>query len=311
MRCQFCSLIFVTVAVFSLATSSCNKDVFVENDDLPQHTEVTLEGDGGQWSVPFSRNGLTHIYIIDCPENEKQYLTYLNLKGDLTGSYCDASDLKSINFENPARWYSFGFAGDMLYFSSNYNASTPYTVNLILEYNFGVDKLISINLTEGKPLRLDFYSPFGRIEIEEDIDQITRTTGLVNNSQLTQKLEIMPFSEAFCMDEITAEEAWADGLVSRMPMLIYDGHQWTWEEYDDIRIGEVRQFIPEEFSDKKITVNVPPNKTARVTYTLHYTRNRTEGEVGFYNPVADYLFHTNVTWTAVYATSFDYKVDYE
>lgn len=307
---HFNILSVIAVFVFSFATSSCNQDVFVSGGDLPAHTEVTVEGDGGQWSVPFSRNGLTHIYIVDCPENEKQYLTYLNVKGDLTGSYCDASDLKSINFENPARWYSFEFEGDMLYFSSNYNASTPYTVNLHLDYNFGVTKLISINLTEGKPLRLDYYSPFGKTEIEEDIE-ITRSTRLVNNSHLTQKLEIMPFSEAFCMDEITAEEAWADGLVSRLPMLIFDGHQWIWEEYDDIRIGEWRNFTPDKFSDQKIIVNVTPYKTARVTYTLHYTRNRTDGEISFYNSVVDYSFRTNVTWTAVYATSFDYKVDYE
>lgn len=300
--------ILVAVAC-TFTTISCNRDVFIDSGDLPTHTEASVEGDGGEWSAVYSRKGLIRVYI-DCSDSEKQYITCYGEHGEVDPD-SEASKIKEINFENPVRWYSFGFIDSMIYFRSIYNASSSYKVRLFLEYEGGVTKQITLSLTEGTPLKTVYYFYIGNMEIEEDIDQITRRTGFVNNSSLPQRLEIMPFSEANCSDEIQALDQWANGLELTLPMLVYDGSQWQLKEFDNIRIGERRSFLTEEYDDTKISVTVPPNTTARVTYTLHYSRNRTRGEISFYNAETDYTYKTEVLWTAVYATRFNYKVDFE
>lgn len=69
-------------------------------------------------------------------------------------------------------------------------------------------------------------------------------------------------------------------------------------------------FIPEYFGHK-LMVDVPANTTVKVSYTLNYSRAIQKGVLQFYNAAAKQNFETTVTWTSVYAVSYDYTVEYE
>ena len=52
----------LTLLIASIA-SSCNSDIFIERENLPDITDITLDGNGEQWSSAFSRKGLTRIHV--------------------------------------------------------------------------------------------------------------------------------------------------------------------------------------------------------------------------------------------------------
>lgn len=301
---------YIVVAALCVLASACNDDIFTEVIELPEVTDITIEGDGGEWSAPVSKKGLTGIYI-DYNVHEKEYVRYFNDKGNETDADCPASELGSIVYENPRTWYSIGFSGSMIYISSNYNA-TPYTAFTIrLDYETGESRFINVTLTEGEPLEFVFSAPESDLKIEENIEHQTRVASMTNNSSRTQKMEIMPFLESRCSDIVMPAEYWAQGLRADLLMLTFNGRDWVWRDYKDIELGKRREFTPSQYFDKKISVEIPPYSKAIVTYTLHYSRASQDDVMTFNNPVADRTFDVPVTYSSVYATSYEYTVEYE
>lgn len=304
------NIIHIAAIALCVLVSACNNDIFTDVSDLPEYTDIMLEGDGGEWSSAFSRKGLTRIHIDYSPE-EKEYISYYDSNGNPTDSDCPASELGSIVYENPKLWYSIGFVGDMIYIRSNYNASSDTEFSLQLDYESGETKNIKVNISEGENLQFIFWTPRGDLKLDEDIDRVTHTTSLTNNSSLSQKMEIMPFLDSRCTDMAMPADYWARGLTVDMPMLTFNGSEWYWNEYHDIVLGRQRTFTPSRYLNTKITVDVPAYTKAKVTYTLYYTRATQDAEITFYNSVQELTYDVPVCFTSVYATRFEYNVAYE
>ena len=156
-----------------------------------------------------------------------------------------------------------------------------------------------------------FWETSGSLKLEEDFSQSVHATSMTNNSSITQKLELNPFLDSKCSDMVMPAENWASGATVDIPMLTYDGSEWTWEEYKDIELGKRRDFTPSRYWDNKIVVEVPPYKKAKVSYKLNYTRATQDGVIIFSNSVAEQTYDVPATWTSVYATSYEYSVEYE
>lgn len=299
------------LACLLLAATGCNDDIFVDSAELPEYTDISIEGDGGQWSAPFSRDHLEKI-SIDYGANEKEYVTYYDVDGRTTTAACPAADLGSIVFENPIKYYSIGFEGEMMYVDSYYNASLyADNITIYLGYDYGVTKCVHVTFTQGRPLQLVFAQYDGEAVLEEVSRQTVNTTSLANNSSVAQHMEIMPYLLSQCTDVVNPAGNWAKGIVTDMPMLTYSGTQWELAEYKDIRLGETRRFSPSQYFAEKFTVDVPPHTKATVRCALHYTRATQSGTLLFYNSVTDCQAEERFTCTSVYATSFEYTVDYE
>lgn len=291
------------------ALSSCNSDIFIADSDLPDSVDVTVEGDGGSWSTAYSRKGLLCVRL-DLPPDDGKYVTYYGYNGELDPD-SPPSELQSIVYESPLRSYSIGFNGDMIYVVSHYNASYEDRVTLWLDYDYGVSKMIELTMTEGEPLQKGFWDTKGPLKIEENIETTSHRAGFTNNSSLTQKFQIMPYLESKCSDIVMPADRWALGLTFDLPMPTYNGSDWVWYEYPDIRLGERRHFSPSQYIGKTLSVDVPPETKVTVSYTLHYSRAVQDGSIYFYNVVAQREFEVPVTWTSVYATSYDYMIEYE
>ena len=297
---------------------SCNNDIFIESDNLPNITDVTIEGDGGQWSTPYPRKGLKKISLglSDASSFNMPYVAYIGKNGKELDSDCSPSELESINCETPNLHFEICFDGDMIYVTSHYNAWYEQDVTLSLEYDHGVTKYINITIMEGARLELINAYATGDFILEEDVEKSTHTVSLTNNGHITQKLEIMPYLDARCSDEVYpkdySKDFWINGFKADLPMLSYNGRDWYWRDYEDIRVGERRTFSPSAYGiTDKIVIDVPPYAKAKVTYTLHYSRATEDGIMFLYNTVTDYKFVVDMTWTSKYATSYEYEVEIE
>ncbi len=304
------SFIFAALMVWIL--SSCNDEVFIPRKDLPDVSEITLDGNGDSWSMVCSKKGLDHIYINgESSSVDNQYLTYYGSNGNIVNHECPASEISSIEYYTPLLSYSIGFYGNMINVICHYNITSETNITVMLDYDYGVSKMIHISLTEGKQYRLNSWVPTGKPILDENFEKVTHRASFTNNSNLTQNFELNPLFDSKCTDQVIPVDFWAIGLTVKLPMPTFTGKEWVWHEYKDISLGNERTFSPLTFYNDKLTIDVPANKKATVIYTLYYSRMTHHGVLHFYNPVDMHEFQEDITWTAVYATSYDYNVEYE
>ena len=204
---------FLSVLFLLLATG-CNSEIFTENKNLRDITQVTIEGDGGQWSTPFSREGLMNIYF-NFDAQDVDYARYYSVNGEEVDATHPPLELEFVQVDSPIRMYNFGFNGDMMYVSSSYNASSAKDWIIQLEYEDGTMKTIRITITAGEPLQFGHGFCTGNINLEEDVQvgTPTHTLRFANNSPLAQKLEVKPYLDARCGHMVSSEESWAQGLL--------------------------------------------------------------------------------------------------
>lgn len=290
-----------------LLASACNDDVFIENIDLPEHSEIAINGDEGYWSRAYNRKGLESIHF-SFSEGMKEYLRYFDMKGDEVDSDCPASELNNILYQDPLQSYSIGFYGDMIHVSSYYNSMRKDNyLTLLLDYDYGLTKEISIKITQGESY-WTFTTYEGEMVLEENIDESSFRQSFVNNGHIPQRMEIYPYRSSRCYDIVTLKPDWTKGLIVDMALPTFDG-EWFLREYSDVTLDERRDFTPSGYTSEKISVEVPANSKCTVTYTLHYTRAIQKGNMFIHT--SGIQTEENVTCISVYPTNYDYTVSYE
>lgn len=292
-----------------LIAAGCNEDIFLDRNELPEYSEVCIDGDGGQWSTAFSRKGLSKI-SLDCNYQDREYITYYSSKGT-TDAGCPPSELESIIFENPARLHSIGFSGDMLYISSQYNALDTTRATLYLEYDYGVTKGINITVSAGEPLQIVTATYDGSMTIEENFEQGYHSRSLVNNSNITQKLTIMPYLSSSCGNIVEPSSEWMNGRSIDMAVPAYNGKEWTLREYNNFTLARRLTFAPSSYATEEFSIDVPAHTKAKVEYVLHYSRATQSGNILCYNRQSEQQIMLPFTATSIYATSYEYKYKYE
>lgn len=314
------------IALFTLLTlGGCNDDIFVSREGLPNYTYVSLDGDGGEWSAINSRKGLTRV-TLNIPYDERRYLRYWNIYGKPTDENCPASELESIEYDNPMRYFSISFTPDMLYTYSRYNAGEAKEVSLILEYygdttssgsaestrSGSITKEVVLNISAGEQLQPanGFYK--GEMELEEDFEVLKHRVRFVNNSSLTQVFDVYPYEDVRCQVEVSTKQLWANGQVVEIPFPAYDmWGDWTHMWKDDVVIGE--SFIVEtpDYQDGYRRLQVEANKTAVIEFEIHITKATQGGTVSFYNPTVNEWADVDYTTVTHFPTSYTFNAYYE
>ncbi len=297
--------------LIGLLFSGCNNDIFIDAQPLPSSSEITVEGDGGSWSTIIPRDGLTSIKMYNPYRDTDGYVTYYDRNNNSINSDCPADELGAIVLENPAQYYVISFYGRKLSIDSYYNCYPTDYIILLLEYDYSGTKEIRVTFTEGKPLNF-VTIPIGEMTVEEDIEAISHRTSFTNNSSLTQTFEVYPFINCNCSHIVIPDESWANKYeVNDMEIPTYTGEEWELHGNYQIRLGERRTFSPSGYVYDKISVDVPPYKKAIVNYTLHYSRATQAGKFYINNVVFDQEYEMGYQSVAIYATRYDYTVDYE
>ncbi len=305
------SISYLLTLLIAFVLTSCNNDIFIDAEPLPDTTEITLEGDGGSWSTTIPRDGLKKITMYNLYRDTKGYLTYYDHKDNKVNPDCPVSELGAIIFENPAQHYIISFYGKKLSINSYYNCYPKDYIVLLLEYDYGGTKKIHITFTEGK--QLDFFCvPEGEMTVEDNFEEISHRTAFTNNSSLTQKFEIYPYINCNCSYEVIPEYSWSKKmLIDNMAIPTYTGKEWLLVDHKTIYLGDRFSFSPSRYIYDKITVDVPPYTKATVNYTLHYSRAYETGKFIITNVVAERQFEMSYKTTSIYATKYDYTVEYE
>lgn len=300
---------FLVAFFLSIIASGCNSDIFIDEVQLPYETTVDVEGDGGEWMMAIPTTSLRRL-VVDYSENALEYVRYYDVNGNVTTAECPFSDLESIVYESPVAWYSIGVKGNMLYVNNYYNVLPfPIFKQIRLEYD-QVWKYINVDFLNGTPLELISVRYDDNISVKDDVKQESYRRGLVNNSDLTQKLEIMPYIDSQSSEKIIPVDNWGYELVFDMPVLYYDGKEWLLRESKDVRIGSERIFSL-RYLDEKIEVEVPPHKKVSVSYRLHYSEATDHGVITLKNPVTGRQDDLEFLCKSIYPTSYEISTSYE
>lgn len=298
----------ITCVVCLVVVTGCNDDIFVKRPDATDNMKIAVEGDGGWWSGPINTKGLKRAYV-NYNYDDRQYVQYFGANGGTVDADCEASQLGYIVYETPARFYSIGFEGDMLYFNSDYNALEPFYIDLNLEYEYGVTSHVVFVVDAGKPLICSYYATDAMsLNVEE---QFSRRYSFNNISSLQQVMTVSPYEGMHCAIDIIPDDDWVRGLSMEMLLPVYMGDYWGYEMFDDVTVGE--RLLPSlgDYADEIIKVDVPPYTKATVTYGVHITCATERGVLLFYNLVADRQFEVHCTTKSYYPTDYDYTVAYE
>lgn len=132
---------FLCVSFVAFMLTACNNDIFVESENLPDVSYITLDGNGEVWSSAFSRKGLTRIYVNpEDSSDDGRYLTYYGVNGDVVDASCPFDELRDIQYDTPVRHYSISFYGGMIYITCHYNLfSEKWTAVYATSYDYTVD----------------------------------------------------------------------------------------------------------------------------------------------------------------------------
>lgn len=288
----------------------CNSDIFLDEDDLPANTSVTLEGDGGEWSSRFFRKGLTGIDLIS-GISWSNYLRFYDSDGKPVDSDCPLSKLGSIVYDTPLRYYSIGFTKDRIYLRSDYNASGNDEIVLVLKYDNEPDKYIRINITAGKPLQCLRTQFTGQLQLEDNFDKIIKTETFTNNGPVEQRLDIRPYVSVKAELTVRPMNSWANYLDVGMSLPYFNGKDWIYKDLSGIVLGGQQYFLPSELRDESFSVTVPAGAKAIVRWDVNFTRATQGGILHFYNETSGLYSEASFSCVALYPVSYNYTVTYE
>ena len=220
MTLRHISYLLILLGAFVL--TACNNEIFIESENLPDITDITLDGNGDVWSSAFSRKGLTGVYINpEDSSDDAKYLTYYGVNGNVVDASCPFSELKDIQYYTPFRYYSIGFYGGMIYITCHYNVLPEKSVRVYLEYDYGMTKLINVTMTEGNSIERGPWMTDGEPDLDWDFEKIPHRRSFTNNSSLTQNFQLDPFADSRCSDQVIPKDSWAVGLTFDMHMPTY------------------------------------------------------------------------------------------
>lgn len=297
-------------ALLIILFPACNNEIFLDDNQLPDISEVNIEGDSGSWSTPISRQGLSRVYI-NFDYLDKKYVEYRNTDYKEADENCPASELLDITYRTPLREYGISLHGDMLYFSSCYNASSALTVTLHLEYVYGDEKRIDFNISKGKPLKFVMQDYGNDMKIKEYMSNQTYSTVFSNHLSESYPLDIYPYYMNNCFEEVTTDEEWANGLSFDIDIPVCIKGHWLGLSQKNLTIGDRIDFCSPDSISESFTVDVPTLKFAKVRYKYLYSEATMESVLIFDNTVDDSRVKLPITCKAVYPIDYDYEVIFE
>lgn len=281
----------------------------MDDPGIPELTDVSIEGDGGEWNRVIPTEGLQGIYV-DYPAQERQYVQCRDANGN-HGSLDSGNRIAEIFYYNPLTSYTIGLSGQMIYIYSEFSSvTTDFTVRL--NYDDGLTGFIHVTIRAGEPLMFVYEMRKGDLEITSEPTPNVITQSLNNNTSLPQTIEIRPYRMSGAFLRVTPTEKWAWDLTVDIGVPYFNGREWNFAYRQDVKLGQVYDFTPDEpYTDQLISVEVPPGKRAVVKYSVAYQRARQKAMLKFSSKSQGCDWDVECEMVAKYPVSYEYEVQYE
>ncbi|MDE6424304.1 MAG: hypothetical protein K2K95_12920 [Muribaculaceae bacterium] len=273
-------LIFLCAVLFS----GCNNDIFLDDSESTDTVSVTLEGDGGEISIPISTKNLLSIDIQYY--GSASLTTYYNKKGEIIPNDSPVSEVSRIVYDSGINSFEIIKDGKTLTIKSIYQTDSYERESIIdIEYSYGY-KSIKAEFLPGKPLKLI------EVNYSEDlfimpIDHINSFRyGFHNNGHVPQIMPIFPYLNevASILVEGIGFTLKIPGKDLTIPVPVYVNGKWVIQEREGIT-PDVKYIYDGPDRNTKIDVEIPPYSSINPLVEVVYTGASNVGKMVFLNEI--------------------------
>lgn len=297
-------------ALIAFAFSGCNSDIFLDEPDMSEYQEITIDGDGGEASFTVSTKNLDH-FGFDLMSSNQQYCHYYDDHGEIIDSKSPASEIRRIVFETRFTKIELLRDGSDFTVKSICNTSeydTKWTIRL--EYSYGV-RFVEVKVLPGRPIQL--------VEVVYNDDMITNDRakvsnfryGFHNDGPLPQTFTVRPYLNelaSILVEPLDYYGAWTLGDSFTMPVPVYVNGEWSFQTKEGIRPGNNYTYEgPNRFTT--VDVEVSPYSHVNVFTDVVYTGARVTCQMVFLNEVLDLTFSANFNVTSFYPLGHEIRIE--
>lgn len=299
-------LVFFALPVL-LLVAGCNDDVFLDEPNMPDILNDTIEGDGGEATFIIPTRGLERVSLDVFSESERN-CTYYNAAGDIVDRYSPASEVSRIVFETIFTRFELHRQGKTLTVKNLCNPFDYGNWTIRLEYSYGV-RFIYVTVLPGKPMKLlEVVYPDG-LKIDDRAKIKTKRFGFNNASPLPQILEVRPYlDETYSiLVEPGDNNSWVRGKMLNMEVPVYEDGSWQMKE-TSIMPGFSSTYSKKEYL-MKVDVDVPAYSNVNIFTDVIYGEAKASGYMTFLNEVINRRLTVNFTVTSLYPTSYEIRTE--
>ena len=298
----------IAAACIIFLSSGCNNDVFLDEPDIPEITEATIEGDGGEADFVIPTNGLEHI-SLDVFSDNLQFCTYYNTAGDISDSKIAASELGRIVYESFFHKLEITKNGKKLTIRSICEtAQSNDNWTLRLEYTYGV-RFIEFTVLPGRPLTLSGITYTSRLNVNDNAHVKTRRLGCINNSPEILKTEEYPYlqADATTIVNVGKKDSWVESEHIVMKVPVYKNGEWVAEERTVQPGRTYRTYRPDQML--KVDIDIPAYFDGTIITDVTYSSAEIEGIMTFTNEILDRQRTVNFTTSSRYPVSYEIRIE--
>ena len=291
-------LIFLCAALFS----GCNNDIFLDDIESTDSVSVTLEGDGGEISIPISTKNLLSIDVEHY--GNSSLITCYNKKGDIIPNDSPVSEVSRIVYDSGFNSFEVVKDGKTLTIKSIYQTdSYDHEAFINIEYTYGC-KYIQAVFSPGKPLKLIEVNYSEDLFISS-IDHINSFRyGFHNNGHVPQIMAIFPYQNevASILVEGIGFTLKIPGKDLTIPVPVYVNGKWVIQEREGIT-PDVKYIYDGPDRNTKIDVEIPPYGNINTLVEVIYSGASNVGKMVFLNEITgkEYIYDFYVK--SLYPTS--------
>ena len=293
---------------FLLMATACNNDVFIEDPELSEDVEATIEGDGGEATFRIQTKGLERV-SIEHVSDATGYTCY-NKNGEEIPENSPVSELARINFTGIYTVFDVNIEGDRLTVQSmEYSGEWGHVITIRLEYASWIVRFIEVKVLPGAPMELvrtDYDEGFDVNDAHKTSERVMKAT---NNGPQPVKIEFKPWLAMQANAKVVAADSWVNFIGRpvdvRLPTYV-DG-RWVLGPEMNIRLDVKTYYSPRDWN-VTVPVEIPANSTVNVVSTVTFGDAGSRGTFLFRIPVSAREFASRFTCEVVEPLSYEISI---
>ncbi|MDE5849152.1 MAG: hypothetical protein K2H38_03330 [Muribaculaceae bacterium] len=295
--------IVIAAALSVILSGSCNRDVFTDGPILPDHTEVTINGDGGEATFETSFKDLQSIKFQLSGWMVDVVYTCFDRSGKEISLSAPLSEVYRMVAQTPFSKLEIFLEGKRILVKSISNAlSDNLKWNIQLEYSYCY-KTIDVSATPGAPLMLLDVS-FGSIFSLAD-KPATERLRIENRSDRPLATVFYPYLNQQPTVDVSPKDApWLTGSVIEMPVPVCNEYgEWTLSGKTEVKLGYPSSYDgPDPWTEVKMTI--PPEFSGIALTTVNKATAETSGILTYFNERLDLKIDIPFNCLASYPISY-------
>ena len=287
----------------AVVLAGCNDDIFLAAaDELPEVTETTIAGDGGEVVFDVPVRGLLTVTVDHL--SDLNGLTCYDHAGNVIPEGSPARQTARISFRAMLISYDIYIDGGRIRVCTIEHPSTiDGHISIRLDYDYGV-KWINVTVQPGRPLEIVAVGYDTTMDVTS-VRSVAGTMTYLNDTSLPQLYQVRPWLGISGTGVVDVPDIWAHGIKGcmRLPERDSDG---VWSLGKE-RAVELSRTFYSYCQDWEYTVDVSIPAYAHVSVATEVTFDTvvTGGAVTFRAPVSGNEYHT------IFKTTLTEPVAYE